>query len=238
MKNETILWFHTSNIVAHKYVGEGRGQMQTLKRILFVVFLLILLVISVTKNSSGDERAVKEQYYSSIDAIDKLYGYHQEEDGLFYNTEFTNKTELEAHLTPYILEPVLNEVVDTLYQTDKEKLVYEDDYQQYLLNERENRRTSNYDGDLDYYQLISESLLNPGLKLIQEKDLVCKHEGDQMVLEVENYKVQFYEGEEYFSSQHFSKRGYPSEDWITLKMTFVKEKKDWKVKSYHIQTRG
>ncbi|WP_416147071.1 hypothetical protein ACM26V_12660 [Salipaludibacillus sp. HK11] len=209
-----------------------------ISRLAFITFLMILLTFTIIHNTSFDERAVKSQFYFSIDAVEKLYGFHDELDGMYYNQYFSNKADVEEFLKPYLLESASEKVIDALYQSTEEELIYGEDIQQYIKAARQNRKETQNCKKVSYYSFISDSLLNPGLKLIPKNELKLSEVGDQLVLHVNDYSVQFYEGDQYYSSQHFSERGYPPSEKISFKMTFIEEENEWKMKEYRIETKN
>ncbi|SDZ60718.1 hypothetical protein SAMN05421736_12095 [Evansella caseinilytica] len=180
-----------------------------------------------------DVRTVAARYYEVIAAVEKLYENHQQKNGYYYNGSFREKNEVKDYLSPYMTQGAKEQVINTFFQQEKNHLVYAEEFQDFILIQRD--ALINSSGKNDYYTVVKNSLLNPGLKMIREEQLDIKQRGEHYIVEAKNIPVKFYREKDKQYNNHYTRLGYPAQDRLSFTFQFVESDGELLLSSYSVR---
>ncbi|MDE5415358.1 hypothetical protein [Alkalihalobacterium chitinilyticum] len=194
---------------------------------------LVFLILSGC--STFDEREIIYHLNEIFSTSSQLFQNHSPYGELFYNEQFHTFDEIKKLLDTKVTEDGLSYMVDRIFEEDDEVLVYKQPFQTYIQesNVYSSTTTNLTNG---YYETVRETILNPGLRLLPEDELVFEEQGDTVVVTGENVYIEFYNEEEYGGSAHqYARYGYPANDVLSVTFTFVKDENGYLLDSFKIE---
>ncbi|WP_100405289.1 hypothetical protein [Bacillus solitudinis] len=184
----------------------------------FSVVLITLLLMGCQK-AQVDEGKVLNHYDHFLEDVGELFRYHAEENEMFYNERYQTKEEVDQLLKPYMTEKGISQIKNDFFVEVESRLVYKEDFQLYL-RERGDYR-SFYSGNRQYYDVIRESVINPGLRLINPDIVKMQEENGRILMEGIEIPIYFYHEQDVYAQQQFGQLGYPSNDLLSISVSFV-----------------
>ncbi|UCZ52526.1 hypothetical protein LGQ02_17150 [Bacillus shivajii] len=210
-------------------------------RLLFALFLIggaasfIIFQKSIPTTYTIKEYEMKGYYYDVVEAVEPLFSNHRKKDGKFYNDKLHETEKVISYLSPYMTEGAVDKVIEELFD-EGDPLLYNEDLQEYL------RSTSQHliqgEGNQSFYSTVQPSLLNPGLKLISNEDLDVKVNSEEVLIEVNEVSVRFYN---HLNTEqprnYYEMYGYPPEEKFTVKFSFIEEEGQLLLDNYLIEVK-
>ncbi|MDQ0257660.1 hypothetical protein J2S74_005122 [Evansella vedderi] len=201
---------------------------ETRNRLFFAGILILLTIIVYLQTDNFNENEVKAKYYEIISVVEKLYENHELVNGMYSNGDLSQIEDVRNYLEPYMTEVTVDKVINDFFHETEKRLVYASEFQEYLLQMRET------DSDYNYYEVVKNSILNPGLKLVTAEQIYITKENDVITAQVMEESVYFYdENIEHF---HYKRLGYPPEDIITVNFEFVEVDGAILLSDYYVKT--
>ncbi|WP_142303637.1 hypothetical protein [Evansella halocellulosilytica] len=194
------------------------------------IYIYTSLSSSTTPAVHGEE--VKLQYYEILDHVEGLYSNHSQLEGKYYNEEFSDKDEIKNYLSEYMTEKASYKVIDELFK-EEDRALYNESLQEYL-KERDPVLRSG-EGETSFYSTVKQTIINPGLKFVFEEDIQVEISNNEVVLEVTDAPVYFYDHAD-VNTNNYERYGYPSEDKISVKFSFVEKDGQLLLDDYKIKT--
>ncbi|WP_078430009.1 hypothetical protein [Alkalihalobacterium alkalinitrilicum] len=193
---------------------------------------IILLFLVISGCSSIDERGIFYQLNEIFATSSKLFQNHSPYGELFYNEQFHKVEDIERLLDGKVTENGLQYMVERIFDDNDEMLVYKEPFQMYIKESNVYQSTINVTNG--YYETVRETILNPGLRLISQEELLFEEYGDRLTVTGENINIEFYNLEEYGTADQYTRYGYPANDVLTVCFTFVKDSSGYLLDSFQI----
>ncbi|WP_096436655.1 hypothetical protein [Alteribacter populi] len=206
------------------------------KNRLVVAILLISTAIVVWYNpftSKLNDQDLYDQYIQIVSDTSELFQTHNRIEEAYFNESFGNKEAIHQHLGERMTDDGLQQLVSSLFRKEGPYLVYNDDYQIYL---QEVHLTK--EDEHSYYNTVKDTLLNPGLLLIQKEDMTFSREGDKIEIQTEETPVYFFNQDDIVYDHQFKRFGYPPVDRLTITFTFTEEEGDYLLDHFKVQSQS
>lgn len=204
---------------------------EKMNRMLFAGILLFLAMYVFLQPESFGENEIKAKYYEILSVMEPLYANHGQIDGQYFNREFTSKEDVLKYLSPYMTEEAANKLIEELFQESEKKLVYAGQFQEYLLQEY-SQLTDN--PQLNYYNIVKDTIFNPGLKLVMENQIAIKDDGQDIVLIIKEEPIHFYS--DTYENLHYTRYGYPETAVVYVSLSFNEEDGNLLLSDFRVQT--
>ncbi|MBP3949878.1 hypothetical protein [Bacillus suaedae] len=191
------------------------------------IFTLLLLLLSLSGcfNQVREQEAIA-QYDLFLENVHELFGYHTIEDGLFYNEFYHTKESIRSHLSEFMTDEGVSWFLNEFYMLKDGRYVYAEKVQNYL----------NGEGSSNFYDVMKNSVFNPGLRMIVEEDIKINDLDGEIEMKMEDAPIQFYQQGSTYGESEFGELGYPSTDYISVRVVMVKDDETYRISYLEVQS--
>ncbi|MDT8858607.1 hypothetical protein N0O92_00095 [Alkalihalobacillus sp. MEB130] len=187
-----------------------------------IAIILICFFVTGCHNETVQEEEVLSIYNEFLANVQELFAYHTYDENVYYNEKYHSKDEIRSLLGQYMTEEGMDQLLNDLYVQENERFVYQEEFQSYL-------KGNDHEG-FSYYEITKKTVFNPGLRMMMGDDLHIYESDGKIRMEAERVPVQFYSEDSMYGQSQFGELGYPSVDYLTLDISFVKEKDQYRIK--------
>ncbi|WP_088103954.1 hypothetical protein [Halalkalibacter urbisdiaboli] len=200
------------------------------KWIPFLLFTFVSLV--ACHDSTLDEEQVLYHYDKFLQDARELFSHHVKDGDIYYNQKYHTQESIEQFLSNYMTETGVKALINELFVAKEGKLIYKEQFQHYL----QDRRPIGSEYREDYYHIVRESVLNPGLRFVDGDEVDIHEENGLILIEGEQIPIYFYDETSMYAKEQFGRFGYPSFDQLSISVSLVKDGSDYLVEQFTVKS--
>jgi len=201
-------------------------------RAITCLLAISILLVGCHSERATNEYQLMEEFFELAHAVQQLFQYHETTGTYYYNEHFQSVEDVSLLLEEKVTETGFDTIVDSIFQENDGRLIYQETYQSYL--EKSNRRSGVVFHTGDYYETVRETLLNPAMLMLHPDDFVLLEDSEGIQLVAEDVRIVFYE-EENREVVPYTRYGYPPYDVLTVEISFVFDRGQYRVEHFRIQ---
>ncbi|MFC0469593.1 hypothetical protein ACFFHM_03385 [Halalkalibacter kiskunsagensis] len=191
-----------------------------------VGFGLISVLLTGCHQQEIDENAVLSFYDEFFTQVHELFAYHMLDDEGYFNKRYHTDESIRLLLEEFMTDEGMINLLNELYVENDGKYFYKDQFQSFLR-----------ESEASYYEVTRKTVFNPGVRMIVSEDLhIHESATGEIVIVADNVPVQFYSEDSSYGQSQFGKLGYPPIDHVSLTVSIVKEKENYRINNVEVQS--
>lgn len=210
----------------------GGGKLK--KIIIWVVVVVFFIAVAISSSETIYDDKVREDYYELLIVISELFKDHTQAEEQYYNHSYSNEEEIANLLNDKVTDRGFRQLVESLFEEHNELFVYKQEFQKYL---KETLDFSIKQKEVNYYDTVSNTILNPALRLINFDQLRIEQSDNRITIIGEDIEVKFYDDSDERKKYHqYARFGFPSKAYISLTLTFIYEDNNNRLDEFEVRS--
>ncbi|WP_096202566.1 hypothetical protein [Bacillus sp. FJAT-45350] len=198
-----------------------------------LIFLVCALVMTGCQSKEQvNEQQVLNDFYRLVSSVNELFGHFSISDEHYVNGQYQTIEDVAELLGEWVTDDGLETIISQIFEEDEGKLIYKERYREYI--EESNILTMSPNNTRNYYEVVRETILNPGLQLVPFSQLLIVEDNDEVILAGSQLPVVFYEEEIYQRQEQYLRYGYPPNDVLSVTFSFKEEDGIFKMDNYEV----